>query len=57
MFQPDPHGRGKKLSVLIDQDEIEKERSKAIAEEQLVMDLIGMWTGYCRGTDKEGIWW
>ena len=42
LFQPDPHGRGKKLSIIIDQDEVEKERLKAVAEEQLVMELIGM---------------
>ena len=29
------------MSVMIDHDEIEKERLKAAAEEQLVMDLIG----------------
>ena len=40
-LQPDPHGKGKKMSVMIDQDEIEKERLKAAAEEMLVMDLIG----------------
>ena len=42
IFQPDPHGRGKKLSVIIDQDEVEREKLKAVAEEQLVMELIGM---------------
>ena len=41
LLQPDPHGKGKKMSVMIDHDEIEKERLKAAAEEMLVMDLIG----------------
>ncbi|XP_060567478.1 dynein axonemal heavy chain 5-like [Ruditapes philippinarum] len=37
---PDPHGKGKRVSVIVDPEEIERERVKAQQEEQLVLDLI-----------------
>ncbi|XP_053397319.1 dynein axonemal heavy chain 5-like isoform X6 [Mercenaria mercenaria] len=37
---PDPHGKGKRVSVIVDPEEIERERMKAQQEEQLVLDLI-----------------
>lgn len=42
LLQPDPHGKGKRVSVMVDPEEIERERLKAQQEEQLVLDLIGM---------------
>ncbi|XP_052807484.1 dynein axonemal heavy chain 5-like isoform X7 [Mya arenaria] len=37
---PDPHGKGKRVSVMVDPEEVERERQKAQQEEQLVLDLI-----------------
>lgn len=40
-LQPDPHNKSKRVLVMIDPKEIERERQKAQKEEQLVLDLIG----------------
>ena len=42
-LQPDPHNKSKRVSVMIDPEEIERERQKAQYEEQLVLELIGKW--------------
>lgn len=34
--------KGKRVSVIIDPEEIQRERLKAQQEEQLVLDLIGL---------------
>ncbi|WAR07684.1 DYHG-like protein [Mya arenaria] len=39
-MMPDPHGKGKRVSVMVDPEEVERERQKAQQEEQLVLDLI-----------------
>ncbi|KAL4232681.1 hypothetical protein ACF0H5_007369 [Mactra antiquata] len=43
---PDPHGKGKRVSVIVDPEEIEKERQKAQQEEQLVLELIAFFRDY-----------
>ncbi|KAH3729675.1 hypothetical protein DPMN_055653 [Dreissena polymorpha] len=37
--QPDPHGKGKRVSVIVDPEEVEREKQKVQQEEQLVLDL------------------
>ncbi|XP_052242570.1 uncharacterized protein LOC127852659 [Dreissena polymorpha] len=39
-FMPDPHGKGKRVSVIVDPEEVEREKQKVQQEEQLVLDLV-----------------